>query len=255
MTLFLRNSQRIVPTRDGDALYAAVDPFVKELGDTLGRIANGRATPNGRLRIGAPQELGSTRVVLVAAALRKRHPGLTFELTLGIPTKLLAKVVDGSLDMAFVDNGDEFEGQFPLSFLPALTEVFVLSGSKAYVLEHLGKRRDYGVLAGATFVDYVDTTPVAKMWFRHHFRKAPTTLASALVVENVHGVLAGIRGHMGLGVVPEYLVRADFGRGRLVRIDGAKPDFVNRIMVAIPNGRKPTVAERLFIDAIVNVDH
>lgn len=255
VTLFLRSSRSVIATKEAEALFATIGPFVQDLTTTIGGLARGKIEPHGVLRIGGPQDFGARRLVEACARFRKRHHDVRFELTLAIPPKLLEGVSRGELDVAFVDNGDAFENQYPVKMAPACEETFILCGSSRYVRTHLEKDLGYDALTSAQFVDYVASAPVAKMWFKHHFRKVPSALALSLSVESVHGVLTAIRGDLGLGVVPEQIVADELRRGRMVKIDGPKAPFVNKIMTAQAAGKSPSLAERLFIQSVIAEDH
>lgn len=234
--LFVRNSKQVLPTAAAEALQAVVAPFLRMLQDATVTIARGSAEPSGLLRLGAPQEFGTRALVQACAKLRAAWPTVRFEITLGVPPTLLAGVTRGELDLAFVDNGDVFADQYPVTMQTVATEEFVLVGS--------ARKRSYtyAELCDATYIEYVNTAPVLRMWLKHHFRKAPPSLAVALVVESVHGVLNSVRAGMGLGIVPAQLAQGL----TIIRPAKSKP-FVNRVMAARHKGRSATAAENALV--------
>lgn len=147
---------------------------------------------------------------------------------------------------AFIDNADEHEGAFPVALTPLAKETFVMAASRAYYDEHVGRDHSYGNLAAQTFVTYVPTAPVVKMWFKHHFKKAPQTVEQALSVESVHGVLNGVLSGIGLGVVPAHMLAAALAGKKVRLIEGTKKPFANEIALATSRHRAPTAAEAAF---------
>lgn len=247
-TLFTRTSKAVTPTRAAEELHATITPFIQNLRSTLSFLELGKKEPTGKLKIGAPLEFGSRQLTGTIAKFREKYPSVNFELTLAIPPKLLELVAGGTLDMAFVDNGDAFQKGYPIKMKTVAQESFVLVSSEKYFRQHLKGKLDYERLTTCEFVDYVSHGPVLKMWFKHHFRKAPADLRIALSIESVHGIIHAVECGMGLGIVPSYMIQDQLQAGSLKTIETGKAEWINKIMLAQPERKAPSLTERAFIE-------
>jgi DNA-binding transcriptional LysR family regulator len=171
--LFLRDSKKVLPTDTAELLFRSVEPFLLELQITMSQVEKDRRSPMGLLRIGAPQDFGSTRLTQAIVEFRKSYPKISFELTLATPLSLLSLLTDGKLDVAFVDNGDLHAKYFPVSIVTAVKEKFVLVSGRKYFDENVRRSEiRFEDFKKFEFVDYLKHAPVVKLWIKHHFDKA-----------------------------------------------------------------------------------
>jgi LysR family transcriptional regulator, transcriptional activator of the cysJI operon len=247
--LFIRNSKKVLPTETAHLLYRSLDPFFIELQAAVIQLETGKREPIGHLRIGAPQDFGSTHLTEVIVEFRKKHPQITFELVLATPVTLLEQLTGGTLDIAFVDNGDFHAKKYPVSIVTVMKEKFILVCSNRY-FDEVVKRPNiqYEELKKFAFVDYMRHTPVAKMWIKHHFGKVPHELFAAFSAESVRAVIQATKGGLGVAVVPEHLVKADLKSGRLKAISATGPDLVNQITLARLLERPISAREKQFVE-------
>lgn len=247
--LFIRDSKRVSPTEAADLLFRSIEPFIAELQAAVSQIETGKREPSGHLRVGAPQDFGSTHLTEVIVDFRRKYPKVTFEVVLAIPTTLLEMLTEGNLDIAFVDNGDFHAKNYPVSIVTVMKEKFVLVASTKYI-EDFVKRPSikYEELKNLEFVDYIRYAPVAKMWIKHHFGKVPHELSASFSAESVRAVIRAIKGGLGVGVVPEHLVETDLKSGRLKLISAPGRDLFNQISLARRLERSPTMREKRFVE-------
>ena len=79
---------------------------------------------------------------------------------------------EGKLDIAFIDNGDVFSKNYPISVQTVQREEFVLISSSEFYLENIKGGHSLQKLKSLPFVDYLSHAQVARMWFKHHFGKS-----------------------------------------------------------------------------------
>ncbi|MCP4678123.1 MAG: LysR family transcriptional regulator [Deltaproteobacteria bacterium] len=249
--LFTRVGKRLVPTRAGERLFDVLSPFIGELVVTLDNIDKEREGPFGLLRIGAPSEFGTSVLPEIIASFRTEYPGVRFHLELGHPKALLPLLEQGRIDFAFADIFLQ-KGQFSREYAhfsidPIMKEELVLVCSKRYNKKHLKEDYSFSTLGGARFVSYQEDASALGSWFRHHFNKPRLALDIVLSVESVQGVIAGVRNHMGLGVVPRHIVDSEIKRGRIVQISTSKKEIVHRVSLVQLQDKIPRMAEKVFI--------
>jgi DNA-binding transcriptional LysR family regulator len=242
-TLFVRDSKKVQPTPAADSLFNLMGPFFQELESALHLIETGRKNTIGHLRIGAPLDFGSQHLTEVIAKFKKKNPSVKFEVILGVPVKQLDLLCDGKLDLAFIDNGDVFAKNYPISIETVQKEDFVLASSRKFYSENIKGNRSISHLKTLPVVDYLIHAPVARMWFKHHFNKSISDLNVVYSAESVRAVIKAISLDMGVGVVPAHLAH----QNNLKIISTGKKELVNQITLALPLSKKLTFTEKAFI--------
>jgi DNA-binding transcriptional LysR family regulator len=245
ISLFLRSSKKFQPTAEADQLFQAIDPLISQLHATLEKMESGRVSSIGHLRIGAPMDFGSDHLTKIIGKFRKAYPQVTFELHLAVPVKQLEMLSEGKLDMAFIDNGDIHAGKFPVTIQTVMREEFVMVASKRIHEQRKLGNVSFKVLEALPIVDYLPHSPVARMWFKHHFGKTPTNLELVYSAESVRAVLNAITHDIGVGVVPRNLLTGEFKDLRVIEM--SKKPFINQIMIARRLGKQSTVRESEFL--------
>lgn len=253
LKLFLRDSKNVTPTEPAHILFRSLEPFLAELQAAVKQLETGKNDPVGHLRIGAPQDFGSTHLTDIIVDFRKNYPRITFELILAIPVTLLEMLTDGKLDIAFVDNGDFHAKNYPVSIVTVMKENFIMVCSGRYFDEVVKKSNlRYEDLTKFDFIDYVHHAPVAKMWIKRHFGKVPSDLKVSFSAENVRAVIKAAKGGLGCAVVPKHLVEPDLKSGRLKQISGKGQDLINQITLARRLERPVTAREKQFVEFYKN---
>lgn len=252
--LFVRRHRKLVPTPAGETLYALVKPFLASLDEGLEQLKRAKHEVAGLLRVGAPVEFGSRRLPAAFAAFRREHPGVSFELTLGHPTRLLPLLDRGSLDMAFADiftaRHEGAPGQAGLDIIKVMDEQLVVVASKTYERKHLNGARSFEEIECLDFIAYQRGAPGLHTWFKHHFRKLPKGLNVVFAVESVQAVIAGAQQSMGLGLVPLHTVATLLERGPLTHIKTRRRELTNRVSLARMLDKVPSPAERAFVKSL-----
>ncbi len=245
-SLFVRDSQKVQPTLAADSLFKVMGPFMQELEATLQHIESGRKYPTGHLKIGAPLDFGSDRLTEAIARFRTLHSTVSFEVVLGVPTKQLNLLADGKLDLAFIDNGNLFEKNHPISIETVYREEFVLVASQKLYSEKIAGDHSLSLLQKLPAVDYLPHGPVIRMWFKHHFGKSISDLNLVYSAESVRAVFKAVSMGLGIGVIPSHLLQP-VNTHRLQIISTNKKEFINQITLALPLSKRLTLTERAFI--------
>ncbi|MDQ2823055.1 MAG: LysR substrate-binding domain-containing protein [Pseudomonadota bacterium] len=81
LRLFERGAHQLKLTQEGTALYERTSVLVTEIIDTAGDIAQGSASPRGRLRISAPLLFSQAAMGTLAARFALRYPEVRLEVT------------------------------------------------------------------------------------------------------------------------------------------------------------------------------
>ena len=101
--LFVRDNRRVTLTQAGRALLPAARATLAAVDEGRDAVAGVRGVLRGELHVGAIQTLGVVDLAALLTTFRKDHPGVTLRLSWGAAGDLARAVVDGELDVAFVD--------------------------------------------------------------------------------------------------------------------------------------------------------
>jgi len=253
-TLFVRDSKKVQPTQAADLFFNLMGPFLRELESVLHQIETGKKKPTGHLRIGAPLDFGSNHLTEVVAKFRTKYPTVTFEIILGVPVRQLDKLMQGELDLAFIDNGNVFLKNYPISVETIQREEFALVANAKFYAENVKGKHSLSLLQSLPIVDYLPHAPVARMWFKHNFGKAISDLKVVYSAESVRAVVKAISLGMGVGVIPAQMIPKNKMEQFKV-ITTEKNAMINQITLALPLSKKLTYTEKAFISFYKNNEY
>ena len=251
--LFYRAGREMRPTAEANALFETVDPFARDLENRLqGPLAlrSESPTPSGILRVGAPTEYGSHQLAEKIGRFSKIYPNVRFEVTLDHSDRLALQLLEGRLDFAYVDffpggvaSRSSFESRVVFS------EKLVLVGSARFVRERLPSHLSLRERLLLPHVSYSSGYPELIRWYQVHFKRKRVRVHVVATVEGVRAILTLIRAETGLGILPEYIAAKEIAKGSLKVVPGATGrEIENSILLLRLKNRRPTAAERLFIE-------
>ncbi|XVV13218.1 LysR family transcriptional regulator [Actinoplanes sp. CA-131856] len=227
--LFTRLPRGVAPTPAAELLARRVsEPLDKLAGLVVDEVGE-------EVHLGGPAEF-LTAVVLPAAGPLVAG-GLQLRVSFGLPAELTARLRDGSLDLALLSVRPRGAG---LRVEPLCDEEFLLVGPP----EVAG--RD---LKTVPLVAYAEDLPIVRRYWQTEFGARPSREA-AVVVPNLHAVLATVIAGGGYSVLPEYLCAADLAAGRLVRLHEPTVVPLNTVYLAERAGEPPSPARERLVAAI-----
>lgn len=106
--LFVRDTHRVVPTSDGEAMVAFARSILEVNERALAHFSGARL--RGRVRFGTSDDFVSSRLSEVLRDFTRRHPGVDLELTVDLSASLNATIEEGGLDVVLAKRrrGDAF---------------------------------------------------------------------------------------------------------------------------------------------------
>jgi len=197
--LFDRLKRRLYPTPAARELFEACRTGFETLETTLQNIKGGKEELAGTLRLGMPQEFGTSVIAPLLGEFATEHPLLKFELHFEYSQAVLQELVRGDLDFAFVD---EFARHPAVKIDPVYREILDLCVSRE-LLPSLGKtqhRREY--YEKLEYLDYEAAHPLCLKWFQHHLGSDKLRLKMRAIVPSTQGIATLITANMGAGILP-----------------------------------------------------
>jgi len=200
--LFLRHRRRLVLSPEGKLLLEYADRLLRLSSEAA--LQNG--VPRGVLRIGALESVAATRLPPILSRYHRSYPDVRIELMTGTTGALIAKVIGGEVEAAFV--AEPFTAD-DLETLPAFVEELVLITPQGF--RPIRTPKDIG-----------HTTLIAFANGCSYRRRLEGWLGSAGVVpEHVmefasyHAIVACVAAGTGIAVVPRSIVRVARVKGEV----------------------------------------
>lgn len=250
IALFDRVKGRPVPTPKGAELYTLVKGQLHDLEMKLSTLTGEELTLKGEIKMGIPIEYGNMFVLPLAAKFGMKHPKINFEFFYGHASQVNQMLLNGDLDLAIVDSFgrdsqiESFEVGFEIHTLCASME-YLESKKVKNIIDSKVQRK---ILKELDFIAYLPKAPVLSSWFKHHFPKYHFDGHIRATLMDVQGVGALIRGGLGVGVLPQHLVKRYIKQGsQLYVFEGRGKPLYNSLSMALAKGRTLTPAIEEFI--------
>jgi DNA-binding transcriptional LysR family regulator len=211
-TLFNRTSRRLALTDAGRELSARAAHILAEAEAAEDDARAQSTTPRGRVRLAVPMSFGVLHVAPLIAEFLATYPEVTIELHLS----------DAVVDLI----GDGYDAAIRIGVLPDSALVArrlcdsqrYLVGSPAYLKKH-GRPNHPLQLADHACISYAYAIgPEIWRFTTKDGKSASVRPSGPLRVNNGDAMMPGLISGIGLGVLPEFIVRGALADGRLQRL-------------------------------------
>jgi DNA-binding transcriptional LysR family regulator len=242
-TLLIRTTRSVQVTEPGRALYARCELILRESADAFDELAEGVASPSGRLRIAAPFDYGSSVIAPLATELTRLHPRI--EVTLNISDRAMNNLdCDLSIRVGWLESSSRQARR-----VGSFEQWLVCSPQFAKALAALREPED---LAEVPFVAN-SSLPEPLVWrfAREGEGQRTVRMRSTLAIDATPAVHAAVLAGAGLTVLPDYAVASDVAAGRLRHV---RPDWKLRsggIHVVFPSARFRPARVTHFVDLLL----
>jgi DNA-binding transcriptional LysR family regulator len=242
-TLLLRTTRSVKTTESGRMLYARCAVILRESADAFDDLAQGAASPEGRLSIAAPFDYGSAVIVPVATELVRRYPRIEVVLNLSDRTTT-PQENDLALRVGWLKaSSDQARriGKFE-QWLVCAPE---LSGA----LSRVRKPEDLVELPFVANASLPD--PLVWSFSRASGDQRRVRMRATIAIDATPAVHAAVLAGAGLSILPDYVVAGDVASGRLSRV---RPDWKLRsggIHVVFPAARFRPAKVTRFVELLL----
>lgn len=246
MQLFRRTTRKLTPTAEAMLLY----PHVRQLLEAVDKVksevqglpAGGEAI--GTLRVAVPSSYGRNVIAPLLPLLLEEHPRLTLDIMFS----------DGSFDMI----EEALELAIHIGEVPSTT---LVTRSLGVAHQVAVATPQYLAMRGAPDapLDLVEHNCIATTagkgrtrWeFDSEHGRQAVDIHCSLLLDDLDAMRSAVLAHVGIALVPDWLVREDIAAGRLAAL---MPDYYappQTIQVIYPQTRFLSRRARLFIDFLV----
>ncbi|MFD7904935.1 LysR family transcriptional regulator [Kitasatospora sp. NPDC059722] len=210
--LFVRQATGSKPTPAADSLAHDAEGPVDALNFVLQRYSSSGGPP-GRIRIGAPGDLISDRILPVLADLLL--DSVQLRTTPALSDALLSQLTAGELDIVVARTRPRVTG---ISALPLYDEEWSLVAhpdvARTIPEKHLARKAPQ-ILGGRHLIACAESLPLIDHYWWSVFH-AEVPAAPDVVVPDQRAVLAAVKASVGIAVLPTYLCADDVAQGALV---------------------------------------
>lgn len=218
--LFVRAPRRVVLTEAGEHLLHRARHILREHDAAQDEIAELAGAERGRLRIGSASAMVLTDPLpKILKELRRQHPRAEVSVSSGTSEYLVAQILGGELDLAFVSlpveaRGIQTERLNEDQLVAIASSRHRLAKQKAVSAYTLaGEKLILGERGGNT-----------RRLIDQFFAQAGVALSVSMELSRQQAIKRMVEEDMGVGIVPLQSVIEDVEKGRLVRwwIEGAQ---------------------------------
>ena len=207
-TLFHRHARGLILTEQGEMLFEATKAMARKLDTTAARIKDSEEHVFGELKVTTTTGFGTLWLVPRLAKLYARYPDLKIDLLLE------ERVLDLPMREADIAIRMKEPSQADLIRRRLLNIRIRLFASKEY-LDRIGTPRTMADLSPHRLICQNPATPQVSAGAVLAQTLLAQNMASTLLINSYFGVLQGVLNHVGIGILPDYLV-TDFPH--LVRV-------------------------------------
>jgi DNA-binding transcriptional LysR family regulator len=235
--LFTRLPRGVSPTAAGDLLARRIAEPLDQLSGLLDADLDRPPSLAGVVHLGGPTEFVTARVLPALAGLVER--GLELRVTLGVADDLLRALRSGAVDLTVQSTRPRQRG---LRVRPLCDEEFVLVAAEPWATRVSAATDLVDALARTPQIAYAEDLPIIRRYWQSVFDVRPPRDA-AVVVPNLHAVLAAVLAGAGYSVLPGYLCAADVATGRLTVLHHPPVPPLNTLYL-VSRAASPTLAAR-----------
>ncbi len=217
VTLFVRANRKIFLSAEGRRVLSLAESNLLPLEDELIHLKQQSTELKGSIIIGCLTEIGRQFVLPLISRFNQDHPEVKFELRFEGDKTTENRVMEGEVDIGIVIFKSLENHLVSRSF--ATVPYVAVASPKLIACQ--GSISRINQLADYPFVDFQTTAPSFRAWINKNSKSLLDKILykqPEVVVPDERGLKQLILAGVGLGVIPEYLVRKEIEQGSLVEI-------------------------------------
>ena len=240
--LFNRTTRHTRLTQEGVLFHERCRRILDELDDARAMMQDAVAAPRGRLRVSLPT-IGYRFLLPVVPEFMQRYPDVELELDFN---DRIVDVIAGGFDAA-IRSGDLADSQLTARRLGPFR--FVLCATPAYFAQHGVPRVPADLARHACIRFRFPTTGKLHDWqFRDQPANFVASFPTVLTCNNMEALRGATVLGLGIGYMPDFLVRDDLAAGTLRTVLDAHLKHEGQFSVLWPSSRQLSPKLRVFVD-------
>ena len=244
--LFDRVGRRLVLTAEGSTLARRFARVNAELASALEWVANPSGEVRGLVRLGLFVGASRSRLAGFLARFTAGHPRVRVKLLYGPHAELREQLAQNRLDFALaLVPSDEAEPRLRSSLL--FRQELVLVSRQPLARGRVSAE----ALAGTSFVDYYQSSPLVRRWLRHHFPRQRIEPGVRVFAASTDLALELVLAGAGAAVLPRELAEPMLRAKRLFAARTGRPELRDAVWLEEPAGAWRSETLRAFRAALL----
>lgn len=242
--LFVRSNGKVMPTAAALMLAEFAENYLNSSNAFLEKINSEFESLNGVVSYAMPESCIYSPHFPMLLERRKEFPGINLKVNLKPTREIYSDILSGQVDFGFVlDNSsnDQFD------HYPFCPEEYVLVRSKDF---HLPDNLSTEELMKLPYIAFPESHWYANRWMSARFGCETETCADLLHIagsfNNLRGVVAMVKGGMGITILPSHVVASDLQEGTLIAEKNPSP-IRQQIYISCLRGRRMSARVRRVI--------
>jgi len=244
--LLNRTTRKLSLTEEGQLFLDKCTHIIEELENAERQLQNLNERPSGVLKLNAPESFGQFHLAPVLAEFAAYYPDVRLEIDFN---DRFVDIVESGVDVCIRIASLTDSSLIARKLAPCQ---IVLAASPDY-LNQYGTPQHPDELINHRFIEYSNSDKLREWRYRDpaegRERVAPTCVA--MRANNAEMLRQSALAGIGILTAPSFLIGADIGAGRLVRVlEPYEPSPERNIYALFPHNRFLSAKVRLFIDFI-----
>jgi DNA-binding transcriptional LysR family regulator len=211
-TLLVRTTRKVYPTEAGRTFHARCAFILREAEEAFGELRQAISAPTGTLRITAPFDYGTSRVLPATIEFTRKYPACRIDLSLG--DRSIDFVAEG-FDMA-IRVGWLADSSLQARRIGSFRQLLVCAPELRQVAAALNAPDG---LEALPFVAHKGLRePLEWHFTRNEIESRSVRVQASVSVDATLAVHAAVLAGAGLSVLPDYLIAADLFSERLIHV-------------------------------------
>lgn len=241
--LFDRLGKKLVLTEIGEKIQKEFQLHHSALSRGLARIAGRSQHYSGLIRIGAYLEFAKFQLAPVLATFQKKYPDVQIKLVFDTPSRLHKLLEAHKLDFCF-SIFPERNSQL-IQSKPIYQEELVFIAPERM----LDSKPTYLDVMATPMIEYYFNHQPIRRWLTLHYKKKPKDIPVRTFAATAEMVLALVQQGLGVGVIPEYLLRTNASKSVSICRPTEKK-LVDHIWMLQLKGQHQTPILKAFTDSL-----
>ncbi len=236
-----RRGRKVVPTPEGEILREACERVFATLEAAEEALQRERNRAEGRIRLGATVEFGTSVLLRHIRPFLEAHPGIEMDFVLShdLLTPLLRDDVDLAIDCVTHPNPD-------LERTPLFREAFMVACAPDYLAAH--RIEEPGDLARCAVLS-IDK---GCAWWERFLGAFPKSrrpsFGSVVAINHLRGLITAAASGLGVLLAPSYSIKGELDRGALVPLFPAIRPLEDRFALYQKSGKARLAKHRLLTE-------
>ncbi|MCO4780794.1 MAG: LysR family transcriptional regulator [Candidatus Cloacimonetes bacterium] len=254
LILFERKKSRIYLTNDGERLYNFAKQRFQEIDDELIRILDDSNLVEGEIKIGILPEFSINFLPTVLSQFQAKFKKVRFRLYQASDNQIEELLLNNKIDFGFVvslEHSDMFLTN------EVMTKQMMAVASKEYLSKH-SPINDFKDLKDHSLIEFGENFLSFGTWLKYNYKKSVLDelkkRKATMIIEDDIGIKEMVLHHLGIGILPSYLIQDELESGELVPVlNHLNADaFLVKVLIATRKTRTKDLLMGQFYKFVTN---